>query len=203
MYRYALACIVCAGLLLGCRTHQGAAMHFLPTREILTILGKHSITKEGGSDDETFPIPVRLGSRVVLLVMYYKIQGPRGDCRIDPPHHAMHMDGETGRVLRFWPTKPEELGIHGPLKPVPGLGGKEMDPVPEQLEKYAFRDAHSPEVWAAYAAGRTDVDPATAAMVKQYRDTFFALTMDRVAPLYLAASPDYFQWLNTVAAGAR
>jgi hypothetical protein len=177
-------------------------MHFLPTQEILTILGKHSITKEGGSDDETFPIPVRIGSRVVLLVMYFKVSGRPGNSEIHPPHHAMHIDGETGQILRFWATKPEELGIVGPLKPVPGLGGEELEPVPGQLEKLDFRNAHSPEVWAAYAAGRTDVDPATAATVKKYRDTFFATTMDRIVPLYLAASPDYFQWLSTVAARA-
>jgi hypothetical protein len=172
--------------------------HFIPAEEIRRIAGSTSSAVLPDEDADTFPIPLRADGGVVILVMYYSETGRPGRRVVHLPHYAMILDGETGKVLRFWAVTPDELGIRAPLTPVPGAGSDPAMPVEERIRKRDRFLAISPDLWRAFAAGGKD--PATAAAAREYLDLFLSLTKKEVAPFYVAASPAWFEWLRSVAA---
>jgi hypothetical protein len=174
--------------------------HFIPAQEIRRIAGSTSGAVLPDEDADTFPIPVRADGGVVILVMYYKELGPPERRVVHPPHYAMYLDGETGKVLRFWAVTPDELGIRPPLPPVPGVGIDRTMSVEEHIRRRERFFDLSPDLWRAYAAGGTGVDPAVAAAAREYLDLFSTITKKEVAPFYVAASPAWFEWLRSVAA---
>jgi hypothetical protein len=171
---------------------------FLPAQEIRRIAGRLSSAVLPDEDAITLPVPIRAEAGVVLLIMYYRELGPRSRRVVHLPHYAMHLDGATGKVLRFFACAPEDLGITQPLAHVPGAG---VDSAMDGLAFYHSRERLldlSPELWRAFAdAG--EVAPSTAEAAKEYLEIFLKITKAEVAPFYLAAAPDFFAWLERAA----
>ena len=194
---------IAAVLLLGCCSRERGTMptptHFLSVHELQVIGGAAASKRLPDEDADTFPIPLWTDDGLVILVMYFKEGGPPGQRVVYPPHYVMYLDGETGKVLRFKPCKPEDLGIHAPIKPVPGVDVDPTMPADEYIRKSDRFFTLSPDVWRAYAAGSTKVSPAVAAEVKEYVDIFRSIVKKEEAPFYVAASPHYFTWLFAVA----
>ncbi len=204
MARAGVACLAfVAAVLFGCshgREIMSTPTHFISADEIRRIAGSTSAAVLPDEDADTFPIPVRVGGGVVILVMYYKETGRPGQRVVHPPHYAMHLDGETGKVLRFWAVTPDELGIRTPLTPVPGAGTDPAMAVDERIRRRDRFLALSPDLWKAFAAGSKQVDGAVAAAAREYLDIFLTITKKEVAPFYVGASPAWFEWLRSVAA---
>lgn len=171
---------------------------FLPAEEIQKHAGAAAASVLPDEDAETLPVPVREGGALVLLIMYFREKGRPGRRVVTPPHHAMHLDPATGKVLRFWATAPEDLGIELPTTPVPGAG---VDP---KMTSDAFVAKRrrllelSPELWRAFAQGGS-LDAATRALVQEYHALFLQITKKEVAPFYTGAAPDFFTWVRSAA----
>jgi hypothetical protein len=171
---------------------------FVPAQEIRRIAGRMSGAVLPDEDADTLPVPIRTDKGVALLVMYYRESGPPDQREVDLPHYAMHLDGETGKVLRFFACAPKELGIAPPLSPVPGA---DVDPAMDGLAFFHTRERLldlSPALWAALASD-AEVDASTAEAAKEYLAIFLRITKAEVAPFYLAAAPDFFEWLHSAA----
>ena len=150
---------------------------------------------------ETLPIPLRVGDHLVILILYYRETGPRGRPVVHLPDHAMHLDPVTANVLRFWACRPEDVGIEPPLKPVPGAGIRPGMTSAEFVEKRNRFLAISPHVWELFASGAATFDSESSAMVREYLRLFLEITKAEVAPFYVAATPDFFNWLHKIAEG--
>ncbi|OQW91960.1 MAG: hypothetical protein BWK78_03095 [Thiotrichaceae bacterium IS1] len=147
---------------------------------------------------ETVPIPQKTNQGMVILVMYYNWVGQPNRYTVLPPHYAMQMEPVTGKVLRFWSCRPLELGIRIPTTPVKGAGISPNMTSDEFFEKrQRFLDI-SAEVWQAYASGKTKFDSIIRTIVQEYENLFLQITKEEVAPFYVAASPDFFKWLQIV-----
>lgn len=145
------------------------------------------------------PVPIRAKSGLVVLVVYFRETGPRTRRVVEPPTHAMRIDPVTGKVLHFGATTPERLGIP---RPAPKVAGAGIAPGMTGLEFAHKRDRLldiSRDVWTAYAAGSTAVDPATRALASEYADLFLHITKAEVASFYVGVAPDFFQWVRAVA----
>jgi hypothetical protein len=181
---------------------MSAETKFKSAEELRVIAGKASGRAIPDELGDTYPIPHRTGNGLVILIMYYMEMGPPTKRVVHPPSHAMHLDPVSGKVLRFWACKPEELGIEPPLDPVAGAGirpGMQWEELVQKRDRFL---AISPQVWEAFAAGNTNPDPATKLIVQEYWKLFLELHKAEVAPFYLAAAPDFFGWLRQ-ALGAR
>jgi hypothetical protein len=148
---------------------------------------------------QTLPIPKKSKSALVIQVLFYREGGPPGNRKVSLPHYAMYLDPVTGKVLRFWAIRPQEMGISEPLQAVPGAG---IDP-PNMtgMEFFHLRERLldiSAEVWEAYASGKTDFDESKGALIREYRSIFLRITKKEVAPFYVMSSPDFFEWLRVV-----
>jgi hypothetical protein len=174
---------------------------FLPAREIQEHAGAAASTMLPDEVAETFPVPVRAGDGVALLILFYRELGPPARRVVYPPDHAMHVDPATGKVIRFWATTPEELGIQQPSTPVPGAGVDPRMPVDELIAlRKRFLDI-SADVWRAFAqGGGQPPDAAVRPLVKEYHEIFLRLTKREVAPFYVGAAPDFFSWVRSAAA---
>jgi hypothetical protein len=149
---------------------------------------------------DTLPVPHRTGDRLVILILFYRESGPPNRRVVELPNHAMHLDPITGKVLRFWACRPEDVGIETPLKPVegatipPGMTGGEFF---QKRERFL---SVSPQVWEAFDSGATKLDSATTAVIREYWRLFLEITKSEVAPFYVAAASDFFGWLRHVSA---
>jgi hypothetical protein len=146
-------------------------------------------------DAETLPVPVKVDGGVAVLIMYYRESGPPDHRTVAPPHHAMHLDGGTGKVLRFWSTDPDELGIAQPTAPVPGVDYDRKMIAGEFVTKRKRLLEISSDVWNAWASGN-GVDAAAKELAAEYWALFSVITKKEVAPFYVQASPDFFQWVR-------
>jgi hypothetical protein len=192
--------------LLGCpgkRTDpMSSTTPFQSADELQRIAGKTSSAVISDSAAATLPIPVKVDGNVVILIMYFNERGRPGHRVLSPPHYAMHLDGHTGQVLRFWSTTPEALGITDLNAAIEGVG------VGPQLGWEEFSDkkdrflAISPDVWSAYARGAAPADPAVKPLAREYWSLFAQIETPAVAVFYLQASPDFFAWIRTAAQGA-
>ncbi|AUX35235.1 MULTISPECIES: hypothetical protein [Sorangium] len=175
---------------------------FQSAHELRQIAGKTSGAVLPDEDADTLPIPVKVDGAVVILIMYYRERGRPGQRVVAPPHYAMHLDGRTGRVLKFWAVVPEDLGINDPSAAVEGVGippGMSSDDFFQKRERLL---AISPDVWAAYARGAAPTDPAVRPLASEYWSLFSQITKREVAPFYLQASPDFFAWIRAATSAA-
>lgn len=168
--------------------------HFRPAEDIRQIAGRAASSTVSDECGETLPFPVRTADGVALLVLYYKVFGGAGPQEIKPPHYAMYLDGTTGQVLRFTATSADSLGIRVPPVPVEGVTGpRDID----GSQRLARRDrllAIAAQVWSGYA--NDDRTPATCALAGEYWTLFTGLELPSVAPFYVDASPDFFQYVR-------
>jgi hypothetical protein len=173
---------------------------FLSAQEIQEHAGAAASTVLPDEVAETFPVPVRAGDGVALLILFYRELGPPALRVVNPPDHAMRVDPATGKVIRFWAATPEELGIQQPITPVPGAGVDPRMPVDQLMaSRKRFLDI-SADVWRAFAqSGGAPPDSATRPLVKEYYDLFLHLTKKEVAPFYVGGAPDFFSWVRSAA----
>jgi len=175
---------------------------FQPAHELQRIAGKTSGAVLPDEDADTLPIPVKVDGDVLILIMYYRERGRPGQRVVSPPHYAMHLDGRTGQVLKFWAVVPEDLGIHDPDAVVEGVGiapGMSPDDFFKKRERLL---AISPDVWSAYARGAAPTDPAARPLASEYWTLFAQITKREVAPFYFQASPDFFHWVRAAGSAA-
>jgi hypothetical protein len=145
---------------------------------------------------DTLPVPHRDGSGLIILILYYRESGPPNRRVVRPPDHAMHLDPVSGKVIRFWACRPEDLGIEKTVKPVEGAGIRPGMTSQEFFEKRErFLDI-SPQVWHAFASGSSQFDASTETLLREYYRLFLEITKAEVAPFYAAAAPDFFGWLQ-------
>jgi hypothetical protein len=183
---------------------RGGAMsannHFLSADELRKIAGATSGAVLPDEDADTLPVPHKDADHgLVILVLYYRESGPPRQRTVKPPHHAMFLDPRSGKVLRFWACRPEDLGIEMPPKPVPGAGIPAGMTSEEFLTKrQRFLDI-SPAVWEAFASGATELPNNIRSLIEEYKSLFLQITKAEVAPFYVEAAPDFFGWLEQVA----
>jgi hypothetical protein len=149
----------------------------------------------------TLPVPLSSKQPGVLLVLYYKEFGPPAKRKVYPPHYAMHLDGRSARVLRFWACTPEEVGIVQPQAVVEGAGIRDGMTGEEFFEKRQRLLAISPQVWSAFARGVDGGDATVRDAAREYRTLFLEITKREVAPFYVQAAADFFRWVDRVAVG--
>jgi hypothetical protein len=136
----------------------------------------------------------------VLALFFYYDCNREGDVDVySPPHHALLLDPATGKVMRFWACRPEELGISA--QAVRRKAGDRETMVPP-ASWYRSEDRLfevTPPVWQAFATGRTEFDPATAAAIEDYREHFHRICPPPLRAAYEAAAGDFFGWLRRAA----
>ncbi|MEZ4312216.1 MAG: hypothetical protein R3F14_29660 [Polyangiaceae bacterium] len=169
----------------------------LPAQRMREVAGRAASTVLPDEIDETLPVATRGESGVEVIVLFYAVKGPQSRPTVMLPSHAIRIDPRTGSVLRFWPCDPAELGLSGKLTPVPGAGA-----LPADVNDFlAARDrflAISPDVWEAFEKGDTKVDQPTRDLVAEYYDLFLKITRAPVAPFYVGAARDFFDWIAAV-----
>ena len=146
----------------------------------------------------TLPVPQRDDGNLVILILYYRESGRPNHRVVKLPDHAMQLDPVTGKVLRFWACRPEQVGIETPLRPVEGAGirpGMDWEEFFHKRERFL---AISPEVWEAYRSSAAK-SSAAATVAREYWQLFLEITKAEVAPFYVAAAPDFFRWLRQIA----
>lgn len=166
----------------------------MPTKEIRRIAGAAASRALPDEIAETLPVPVRGGDGIVLVILYYPETGSPDDRTVHPPTHAMHLDPRTGGVLRFWRVTPEELGIRR-FNLVPGAGIPRGMTVDELISRRERVLDMSPRVWEAFSAGDDRPSAESRMLLGAYRDDFLAITKVEVAPFYVSAAPEFFNWL--------
>lgn len=171
----------------------------LPVPELRDLAGRAAAALLPIETAAMVPIPRKTDTGLEALVVYYEETGPRLQRKVHPPSHALRLDATTGQLLHFGPTTPERLGIKRPLVPVPGariapgMTGAEFADKRDRLLEI------SRDVWLAFAAGSSSVDPVTAELVREYVDLFLQITKPEVAPFYLGAARDFFSFLRSIA----
>jgi hypothetical protein len=173
---------------------------FRPAAEIVEIAGRFSSSTLVDEFADTLPVPVLRDGKVRLLILYFLAGGPPGKRVFAQPGHAMLLDPASGRVLRFWPCKPEEVGIGPHPAPVEGAG---IDPQMDRDTYIRVSDrllAISPRVWELFAAGRVPREAGDRALVREYWSRLFSITPAEVAPFYTSAAPDFFRWVKAATA---
>lgn len=147
---------------------------------------------------ETMPVATRKQDGVQLLVLYFRVVGPPMRGKPTLPTHAMLLDPRTAKVIRFWKITPDELGLHAPLAPVPGVAA-DMSDMPAFLDRRARFFAISPAVWEAFDENASAPSGEAAAQVKEYWDLFRTIVQPDVAPFYTGAAKDFFDWVRAIA----
>ncbi|MBK8256698.1 MAG: hypothetical protein IPK82_29010 [Polyangiaceae bacterium] len=170
---------------------------FLSAERIREIAGRAASTVLADEISETLPVATRGPAGVEALVLFYSVVGARGNARAKLPSHAMRIDPKTGSVIRFWACDPAEIGLGGSLTPVPGAGA-----LPDDVKDFLdFRDrfiALSPSVWEAFEKGNTSLVQGERDRVAEYYDLFLKITRPPVAPFYVGAARDFFDWIRAV-----
>lgn len=147
---------------------------------------------------DTMPVATRRPDGVQLLVLYHRVVGPPMRGKPTLPTHAMLLDPRTAKVVRFWKVTPDELGLRAPLAPVPGVGA-DMTDMPAFLDRRARFFAISPDVWEAFEQNASAPSGETAAQVKEYWELFRTLVSADLAPHYVGAAKDFFDWVRAIA----
>jgi hypothetical protein len=146
----------------------------------------------------TLPVPKKIESEMVILVLFYYETGPMNHRTVHLPERVMYLNPVTGEVQKFCAIRSEEVGIKEPLTTVLGAG---VDPMMTGDEFYDLRQRFldiSAEVWAAFASGKTEFETPKQAIIKEYESLFLRITKKEVAPFYVMSSPHFFKWLRTV-----
>jgi hypothetical protein len=109
----------------------------------------------------------------------------------------MHIDGQTGHVIKLWPTTAQELGIKSSGDPIEGVTG----PVKLTPEQYAAKRDRllelSSRVWSAFAAKRPADEEGIRPLLEEYWALFGETVLPEVAPFYLEAASEFFVWLRS------
>lgn len=150
----------------------------------------------------TIPVPHDGGELPGLLVMYYIGNVRPGGGAVLPPHHALTIDGVTGKVLRSWACRPEDLGIDAAAEPLAARLEASVPPL-VAAERHGKRERVfdlSPEVWRLFASGAASFTSEEREMVLEYRQTLAQITRADVLRFYAGAASRFFAW--TVAVGA-
>jgi hypothetical protein len=143
----------------------------------------------------TFPVPVLLGGRGLLQILYYRETGSPGQRIIHNPHYCMRLDPYTAQVVRFWPCEPHEIGgDEVPVVVPPGM--PERLTVEDFIKKQRRLASLSPEVIELYFDNVEQLDLPAVASVKEYYDLFFATHGKKQATFVVNAAPDFFRWLQ-------
>jgi hypothetical protein len=170
---------------------------FLPAERLREVAGRAASAVLPDEVSETLPFATRGKAGVEVLVLFYEVRGRGAASRVLPPSHAMRIDPRTGVVLRFWACDPAELGLAGPLTPVPGAGA-----LPDDVKDFLdYRDrfiAISADVWEAFEAGNVALAGPIPNLVAEYYDLFLKITRAEIAPFYVHAAPDFFGWIRSV-----
>lgn len=190
--------ILCGSGIIVRNTIMADPISFKSAHEIVEIQGRIAAQELPVEVANTLPIPQKTESGMVILIIYYNETGPRGQRVVHPPHYAMTLDPVTGDLLRFWACRPEDLGIKAPVQTLPGAG---ITPGMTGNEFFHLRQRLldiSAAVWQAYAGGGTQFEPQFQELITEYWHLFLRITKTDIAPFYAMASPDFFQWLQTV-----
>lgn len=172
---------------------------FLPVEKLREVAGRASGAVLPDEIAETLPVVTKTEHGISVLIMYFPMSGrPPAPPRVGLPSHALWLDGKTGKVQRFWACKPEDLGLRDPLPEVPGAGVGIDDGVPKFLERRARFFELSPEVWAAFEQGDTQLSEDMREKVAEYYALFLQIVIPDVAPFYVSGAADFFQWIGAV-----
>jgi hypothetical protein len=129
--------------------------------------------------------------------MFYRVSGRLPRRQVHAPHYAMHIDGQTGHVIKLWPTTAQELGIKSSGDPIEGVTG----PVKLTPEQYAAKRDRllelSSRVWSAFAAKRPADEEGIRPLLEEYWALFGETVLPEVAPFYLEAESEFFVWLRS------
>jgi hypothetical protein len=172
---------------------------FKTARELQEIAGAAASSVLPDEVAETLPVPTKIDGQVRVVILYYNTKA-RGQPVISPPHHAMILDPIAGKVIRFWACTPDDLGVTSPTGPVKGTG---LDTKMSADEFWQKRDRFleiSLTVWEAYAAGNTQLDPQTKAVVREYAALLDQVEVKPLLPYEEAVAADFFAWLRKAAA---
>lgn len=171
---------------------------YLPMDRIRVAAGKAAASVLPDEVAETMPVAARTADGVRALQLFYRMVGPIPHGKPTLPTHAMWLDPKTAAVVRFAAVTPEELGLHPPLDPVPGVNC-DMSDIPAYLAKRGRFFDLSPGVWEAFERSATSADTATDADVKEYWGLFLQLVHPEIAPYYTGAAKDFFDWARAIA----
>ncbi len=147
---------------------------------------------------ETMPVVTGTADGVRVLVLFYRMIGPPRRGTPTLPTHAMWLDPVTAKVVRFAKITPDEVGLRAPLPPVPGVNA-DMSDMNVFLDRRARFFAISPDVWEAFAQGAAAPSGEAAGLVTEYWDLFKTLVHPDIAPYYVGAAKDFFDWVRAIA----
>jgi hypothetical protein len=170
---------------------------FRSIRDLREIAGAESSKILPDETTETVPVPVGSGGELRFLIMYFKERGDLLHHRVLPPHHAMYLDGPTGKILQFGPISAAELGITRPDATVAGVGMQPSISAEDAWRKRERLFDLSDILVPAYSVGVAATDPKFQPLAKEYWELFSERTPEKVVPFYLQAAPDFFGWIRT------
>lgn len=167
---------------------------FLPAQEIVTRIGASAGRSLSRAYASTFPCPLGQRAATTLRSVFYLTGGPPRARVIELPSHLIDVDGTDGRVTRFAPCTPAEVGA-APLHPLPGAGIDAPLPFDEYLRRRDRMYALAPTVWEAFSnADRRSATPSA----REFLSLLRAITITQVSGYMVGASPEFFRWLREV-----
>lgn len=147
---------------------------------------------------ETLPVVTRTDEGVRAIVLFYRVSGPPGRGRPGLPSHVMLLEPRTGEVIRFLPMAPDDQHRYVGLAPMPGVR-PDMSDMHGFLARRRRFLALSAGVWEAFEQRSPSRDAAIRPEVQEYYGIFEMITPEAVAPYYVTAAKDFFDWVRGLA----
>lgn len=166
------------------------------------IIGQANEHHEGMSGEaEALPLPIKQGSDVHGILLYYKEGMVPGEEIVYPPHFMVTIDASTGDIIESKSCVPSDFGVpQEPGVPTEGFGldtDMSVDEFWDSMDRFM---EISSAVWEIYATGAATLDPRNADIVREYNSIYKRIAKEPLIPYYEATAPDFFKWLSQVAA---
>ncbi len=164
-------------------------------RQIQIAIGRAASAVLADEYAETTPIPTRVSGVPALQVLFYRESGPPGDRKVSAPDYCMRISPSTGQVQRFWACGPDDFGIAGQPRPVPGAGIPSGMTAEEFVRKQDRLLDIGNDVWDAYFRSNGE-DRLDRDLAKEYLVLFLETTRAEIVPWVVESSPDFFEWIK-------
>ena len=141
----------------------------------------------------SWPIPQIEAGALRAIVLVYRRSASARSHDVYPPHEALVVDPETGKLLA---RRPRPLGAVDLDKPLRAASPRpKLNPEAWRAAKVRFNDL-APRVWAAYAARSTD--KALRPALNDYRAQLTTIELPEIEPLHALVGKDFHDWMKRI-----
>jgi hypothetical protein len=167
------------------------------TEELLQIAGATASKVLETETARSLPLATKSFLNLRIVVLYYRESVIPGEEIVYPPHYIMVLDARSGKIIRFEPCTPRDLGVNK-REGVPEQGfGLDPNMSPDEFWGRIDRFLEiSPIIWQAFDSGKRKFNPKTTGFIKEYYSIFWKILKKPLLPYYSAVAKDFLKWLE-------